>query len=113
MTVVTDTHAVPISPADIKTDLHFSDAFGDFASDVVARQIIKFCQKRNSWNPFTRNEIKSFWQNLYPDDPFSLEDLIDSGFIKRRGIRHGRYCLTLEFISRCHQASRDAHAIYL
>lgn len=112
MTIVTDTREVPIRPQNIRTDLHFFDAFNNHSADVIARWIVDFCKERNSWAPFTLSEIESFCRRRGdPDHCFSFSGLDEQGFIKKRGVRRKRYCLTLEFISICDQASRAVHSI--
>lgn len=88
----------PIGPGDINTGVHFFDAFGKSEREVSANYIVRFCQTRGWWVPFTKGEIEDFY-NAFGYENFQMNGLDDDGNIVLDG--QGRYCVTHEFVARC------------
>lgn len=88
----------PVQPRDIYAKEIFWEAFGHRETEISALFIVRFCQERGGWVPFTHEEI----------DAFSKEDFWFNGLSGRWVIlgRDGRYRVTKAFISAC-KASAD------
>lgn len=86
-----------IRPSHISTEGHLFDAFDHYESEISARYIVRLCQQRNSWSPFTLDEIEAVYQSAGHADGFWFNRLISDGWIVERD---GKYFITEGFI-RC------------
>lgn len=106
-----------ITPGMINTEQHFWDAFGSVHIEKAARLVIEFCQRRNSWKPFSLEEYVAYLKENYSGkadtgtnespEPISLSRLVCMKRDRTVWIINsdGRYHLTEEFIRKCHEAS--------
>jgi len=107
-----------IKPADINVEKRLWGALGCSALEEDARKVIGFCQTRGDWQPFTREEFlafcyaKGYSKPSAHQDPatemFAVSYLLGSRGQEQNGwiIKQGdKFCLTEEFIERCHAAS--------
>lgn len=94
----------PISPSDIDVTKHFYDAFGSSEREFSANWIVRFCQKRGNWNPFTYDQINDFYKSERTQgDDFEFDGLEDEGYyIKLDG---DLYSITPHFVGRCWASS--------
>jgi hypothetical protein len=86
-----------IRPNDIFIGKHLYGSFSKYETEASARIIIKFCQQRNEWLPFTKTEI----------DKFSETDFYFNGLLERLVIvlgKDGLYRVTDDFIEACKAA---------
>ena len=87
-------------PKDIDTSKHFFCAFGNMESKISARHIVRLCQKKNNWLPFTLEEIELIY-NDYGKHGFIFNKLLSQGFILHRG---KDYIITPQFIQKCYDS---------
>jgi hypothetical protein len=92
--------ALRIQPRHVWTNRGFNE-FGDFAQDYVATELIKFCQDRQSFEDFLREDLERFGANAF--DLFEMEE---SGWIKYVG--KGFYEFDIDFLRRCYFAGKRA-----
>lgn len=111
--VVDESYRYPIRPEHIDADKHFVGAFGKWEMEEAARWIVRFCQKKRLWGPFSREDIAELYrkESLHFDD-FSFLDL--GGLLERNVlvslIGQGQYQITHEFICRCFEVSPAARS---
>ena len=91
-----------IKPRDIDTSQHFYDAFGNYETEISAYWIVRFCQDRNSWEPFTYDELNSFCKANGHKGDFFFNRLSKEDFIQKKD---NLYHITHRFICRCYEAS--------
>lgn len=110
----------PVSPSDIDASSHLYNAFGHTETEISAGHIVRFCQERGSWGPFTRREIEEFYNRSGHKD-FWFNRLVDPGIaydIRRGNYRTGggwvihdvetdSFTVTTEFVERCHASSQS------
>ena len=53
--------AFPIKPSDVNTDVHFYETFDHLGTEIAANWIVRLCQERGDWGPFTRADVDSFY----------------------------------------------------
>lgn len=82
---------------DTSPDLHWFDTFGKMEREISARWIVRFCQERGNWGPFTQAEIEAFY-NAGGYRGFWWNGLIDPEFgIRKEG---DLYHIENEFVRR-------------
>lgn len=91
-----------IKPSDIDTSRHFWDAFGNCETEISACWIVRFCQDRNSWEPFTYDELNFFCKANGHKGDFWFNRLDKKAFIQKK---NGLYHIAHRFICRCYEAS--------
>lgn len=106
-----------IKPGDINANQHLSEAYGHYETEISAGYIIRMCQEKGSWEPFTQEEIKKFYQKAGHQDGFTFNQLVDRGlgFSIMSGnypvgggwivLRDGKYHLTTTFIEAAFKSS--------
>lgn len=102
----------PIKPEDIDATSHLFEAFDHTETEIAAGWIVRLCQEKGHWGPFTEEEVTSFYQRAYPGETFYYGRLIEPGMSSggaRRGggwlVRDGTTLrVTHDFITRCFQA---------
>lgn len=77
--LVEDVKDFPIKPRDIDAKKPFADAFGNTETEISAGYIVRMCQEKNSWAPFTDKEIEEFYQRSGHKDGFTFNWLVDQG----------------------------------
>jgi hypothetical protein len=115
--VVTDkTPGYPIQPKDIDASDHLWNAFDHMETETSAGYIVRMCQLRGGWVPFTREEIEEFYQKAGRTN-YSFNRLVDPGIahgyrgseLKGGGWvvcdEAGTYRVTHEFITRCFKSA--------
>ncbi len=125
MPEITDRDSFEIQPKDINAKGHFWDAFDNVETEVSARYIVRLCQEKGGWSPFTREEIEKFYQRSgYVN--FCFNRLVDPEMVPLSLVRafagcreplvpmgggwvilgeDGKYRVTEDFIRRCHKSS--------
>lgn len=111
-----------ILPEHINTNEHFWNSFGHMETEVSARLIVKLCQKKGGWTPFTQAELDKMDAsgNFVFNGLDTLDFLIPSdqeawhanrtGSIEQRHRMAGRiaamtFTVTETFIARCYASS--------
>jgi len=79
----------PIKPNDINASQHLSDAFGNLETETSAGYIIRMCQEKGSWDPFTKEDIEEFYKRSGHSDGFWFNQLVEPG--KSFSIVNGEY----------------------
>ena len=94
----------PIRPGHIDTTSHFWDALGNFEKEISAHWIVRLCQERGSWAPFTREEMKEFYSLKFGKKglPFTFNGLDDGRHIVERD---GALHVTHRFVAACFESS--------
>lgn len=95
-----DTPVLTISPSDIDTSQHFWNAFDHSETEVSANWIVQLCQSRESWAPFTREDIEQLYSRRHKDG-FRFNKLLDDWIVTRDGM----YYVTAGFVIRCFESS--------
>lgn len=107
----------PIKPRDINANQHLFDAYGNNETEISAGYIIRMCQEKGSWSPFTKDEIEEFYKNKGHNDGFSFNQLVDQGIsysmVTGRHIvgggwivlKNGKYHLTTTFVEAAFKSS--------
>ncbi len=111
--LVTDEHkSYPIQPILINTNQHFFDAFGNMETEISARWVVRFCQEKGGWFPFTYDELDAFYRGKGLQDGFTFNRLHygQSGDFIVKG-EDGRFRVTHEFITLCFSSSPSEECI--
>jgi hypothetical protein len=107
----------PIKPSDINATAHLYNAYGNNETEVSAGHIIRMCQEKGSWGPFTADEIEEFYHRVSSHTGFSFNQLVDQGmgFSIMTGnypmgggwivLRDGKYHLTTTFVEAAFKSS--------
>ncbi|OHA17843.1 MAG: hypothetical protein A3H57_02275 [Candidatus Taylorbacteria bacterium RIFCSPLOWO2_02_FULL_43_11] len=69
-----------IQPSDINIGPdfeHFFDAFGNMETEVSAYYVVRLCQKKGGWFPFSQAEIEEVYQASGHQDGFIFNRLVD------------------------------------
>ena len=69
-----------IRPSDIhvgKGFQRFWDAFGDSETEISASYVVKLCQKKGGWLPFTQEEIEEVYRECGHHEGFTFNQLVD------------------------------------
>lgn len=86
---------------------HFYQAFGRYETEVSAWWIVKFCQERGDWKPFTLDQLEEFYNRTPKNNPkFSLNGLDQHHYVPVD--IYGNCYVTVEFVARCYAASPAA-----
>ncbi len=90
----------PIAPGHIGIDEHFFEAFGNTQTEVSARWIVRLCQDRGGWLPFTKEEIDAFGKHKFCFNRLNSGrvDCADDFVVL---CADGLYRVTHEFIATC------------
>ncbi|MCI0532777.1 hypothetical protein L0Y49_01000 [bacterium] len=110
----------PITPGHINArGEHLWEAFENVETEVSAVYIVRFCQERSHWGPFTEKEIEEFYvRTSGRKGGFTFNRLIEAGssFSIRDGMqpagggwivkdKEGNLHVTDDFVWRCYKAS--------
>jgi hypothetical protein len=87
----------PVKPRHINTKERFWDAFGNSQTEVSANHIVRLCQKKGGWCPFTQKEIDDYYRSMGHGDGFTFNHLIDDGWVVEDT---DVYRVTLQFVAR-------------
>jgi len=94
-----------IQPRHISGKKFFWDAFADDNTANSAKIIVRLCQAKGGWIPFTKGEIDSFFGHDFPFDGLCPQDNEkDADNLVILG-EDGRYRVTREFIIGCFNAA--------
>lgn len=124
MAIVTESTRHKIKPKDINTSQHFFDAFDNTETEISAGYIVRLCQKKGGWFPFTKNEIEAFYRES-GNVNFTFNRLIEPEMVPPSLARafaghhdtpvpkgggwvvniNGMYHVTDDFIVRCFKSS--------
>lgn len=99
--VIVNAEKLRIDPSDINIDRHFFGAFGNVETEASAKWIVRLCQNKGGWYPFTLKEVEDLYQSLGHKDYWFNELLSGKYIIEKKSI----YYITSEFISRCYNSS--------
>lgn len=121
MDILTDGEHFTIRPSDISSEGHLFDAFDHYETEISARYIVRLCQQRGNWHPFTRDEIEAVYQAAGHNDGFRFNRLIEPEYTRRSLYDtpvpkgggwivegDGKYFITAEFVRRVHRSTRQA-----
>ncbi len=104
--IVTSNDSVyPIKPVDIDVEKHFFNAFGNYEREISARWIVRMCQEKEGWVPFTGDDINTFYHasGRRPlSEDFLFNGLDNGEYLVLEG---DEYCITHEFITACFKSS--------
>lgn len=107
----------PIKPEDIDATRHFFEAFDHTETEISARWVVRLCQEKGHWGPFTEAELTAFYHREFPDSTFRFHRLVEpqmsyslrggggmcgGGWLVREG---DTLRVTHNFITRCFKAS--------
>ncbi|MCX6791557.1 MAG: hypothetical protein NT149_00780 [Candidatus Gottesmanbacteria bacterium] len=107
----------PIKPGDINANKRLFDAYGNTETEISAGYIIRLCQEKDSWKPFTAEEIEEIYHRVSSHEGFSFNQLVDQGmsFSIVTGrypvgggwivLREGKYHLTTTFVEAAFKSS--------
>lgn len=128
-TIITNVSNFEIQPKDISLENHFFEAFDHTETEVSARHIIRLCQQRGGWFPFTKDEIEAVYNKaghggftfnrlIHPEMvPDSMVTVFAGGYSPRHPVgggwiieKEGKFFVTDDFIRRCHKSSVDMAA---
>lgn len=102
--LVTDEVLFQIQPDDIDANEHFWNAFDNNETEISAAWIVRLCQERGGWVPFTDDEMEAYY-NRGGHQNFRFSQLLDNrGRWVVKG-DDGKYRVTVNFIARCFGAS--------
>ncbi len=94
----------PIEPVHIHSEAPLWDAFGNMETEVSARFIVRLCQAKGGWFPFTKEEI-----DVQSREDYRFNRLIEFGSRDERNLvilgDDNQYRVTHEFIARCFRSS--------
>ncbi|HRY62520.1 MAG TPA: hypothetical protein P5056_02000 [Candidatus Paceibacterota bacterium] len=94
----------PIRPKHINTKRHFFSAFGRAEPESSAALIVRLCQTRGGWLPFTQEEIDGFiGKDFYFHDLCGFDHRNPGNMVILGD--DDKYRVTHEFIVRCFQSS--------
>lgn len=97
--------AVP--PSAIDTSRHFWNAFDNSETETSALWIVRLCQERGGWEPFTVADIEALYHERFPRGRFHLNRLTDAradGPLIAKN-EEGLYEVSDDFIYRCYRSS--------
>lgn len=100
MKIVPDNYR--IQPKHIDTSDHFWNAFDNMETEVSAHYIVKLCQRRKGWLPFTQKEIEEEYRRAGHTDGFTFNLLVSGDWIIQCG---DQYLITEEFVNACYKSS--------
>lgn len=94
--VLTYGEQIKTRPSDITTEGHLWDAFGNHETEISARYIVRLCQQRDNWTPFTINDIEEVYNDA-GNYGYTFNRLISDGWIVEE---NGYYYITVGFVER-------------
>ena len=115
--LVKDVPNFRIKPKDIDATRHLFDAYGNIETEISAGWIIRMCQQKGSWEPFTKAEIEAFYHAKGKKDGFNFNELVQpgTGFFIMKGYvpvgggwiveKEGKYCVTTTFVEAAYKSS--------
>ncbi len=99
----------PIRPRDIESELAFVQTFGKRESEVAAHWIVRYCQARRSWAPFSFDLLVQYCQahdsrfsKIYDYLVEGVSELVVEGFVQTE---NKVVTLTTGFVARCYGAA--------
>lgn len=99
MHIITNHSQCPIKPSDIDVNNHFTEAFGNFETEISAKLIVKQCQVMDVWHPLEKQTL----DKRDSSGTFHWNRLLDSGYVVEG--EDGFFRVTIEFVARCYGAS--------
>jgi len=104
---ITDDTQCPIKPEHIDASRNFMGTiWQNMETEVSANWLVRFAQKRDSWAPFTRSEIESFYHEQFPGQRFWFNHLTHDDHIKLlEEDGDATFAFTIEFVAACFMAS--------
>jgi hypothetical protein len=95
----------PIKPSHINTKEHFWDAFGNVETEASALFIVRLCQEKGGWLPFTKEELDRISKEDYRFNRLrNSEDGEGAGDLVILG-SDNQYRVTHKFIATCFRSS--------
>lgn len=106
-----------ILPSSIDTSQHFWGAFGDSETEDSANFVVRLCQEKGNWLPFTNEEIDALYKKTNEKSEFKFNSLVDStnkrqfgggksvvdgGWLSQDG---DKYLVTQNFVRRAYKSS--------
>lgn len=102
MLVLTKPHQCSIHPDQIDVTQPFITAFNDALTAVIARYVVRLCQRNGFWQPFFEGQLMALFAQ-YHENGFSWGQLLEKGWIAQR--KDSRCCVTIEFVEECFKAA--------
>lgn len=93
--------AYPVKPSDINAGVHLFEAFNNDEKERSAGWIVRMCQEKGGWFPFTYKDISTFYHapgRRPVTEEFWLNGLDKEGFLV---LKDDKYYITHEFIANC------------
>ena len=89
------------TPDQIYMEEHFSDCFDNYEREITARWIVRLCQKKGDWLPFTYAEIDEFHREG-TGQSFLFNGIVtpEYGIEKIEGTKGTLYLIGLKFVVR-------------
>lgn len=122
--IIVDPANYPIKPADIDATWHLYEAFGHMETEKSAMCVVRLCQEKGGWFPFTLEEIEAVYQRAgckgYYFNRLVEPELIainaaqvfggampqtkpvGGGWLVKGA--DGKYHVTEDFVKRCHKS---------
>lgn len=72
-------------------------------TEISANWLVRFAQQRDSWTPFTIEELEEFYHKKWPNESFLFNKLPLDGHIS--DLDDGKKAFTIEFVSACYMVS--------
>lgn len=95
-----------IPPSAIDTSKHLWNAFDNTETEISALWIVRLCQERGSWIPFSVQDVEEVYHRKFPGKVFHLNRLTDGRADGPWIIKEGdMYTVSDDFIYRCYKAS--------
>jgi hypothetical protein len=95
----------PIRPEHISVKGHFWGAFDHNETEVSAKWIVRLCQERGGWLPFTYEQINELYERSGKLKRYTFNRLVvqhERSWIRQDG---DTYHITHDFVSRCFGSS--------
>lgn len=116
--IMPENGVLSIAPADINCNGHFWDAFGNSETEISAKYVVRLCQQKGGWTPFSDEEIEEFYFEKSGHHGYSFNRLVEPGWAYGLGERKlvgggwvlrgadGLYRVTVEFVLRCYMSTK-------
>lgn len=95
----------PIQPSHINAGDHLWEAFGNSETEISAGYIVRLCQKRGGWLPFTKKDIDAFSKHDFRFNHLHVHGRDKDEYNVVRLSDDEQYYVTHEFISACFKSS--------
>ncbi len=97
----------PIKPNHINTKQHLYNAFGKSEVETSAGYIVRLCQRKGNWIPFSQEEIQKFYEEARGKKEDFWFNGLDTGGVEGYNLpfvpkgEDGLYRITHGFVAKC------------